>query len=81
MKNTPAALGWLSSNAQDWLCFAARSHKYRKEDKPNSGGVLWNVFKRTINITEYRNAKDDGMQRRIERLVALLIIYCQLRSQ
>jgi len=31
----------------------------RKEDKPNSGGVLWNVFKRAINITEYRNARDD----------------------
>src|SRR5438477_2590519 len=26
MKHTPAALGWLSSNAQDWLCFAARFH-------------------------------------------------------
>jgi hypothetical protein len=25
MKNTPVALGWLSSNAQDRLCFAARS--------------------------------------------------------
>ena len=29
MKYTPAALGWLSSNAQDWLCFAARSHVYK----------------------------------------------------
>src|SRR5216683_1745110 len=26
MKNTPAALGWLSSNAQDRLCFPARPH-------------------------------------------------------
>jgi len=26
---------------------------------PNKIGVLWNFFKRTINITEYRNAEDD----------------------
>jgi hypothetical protein len=32
---------------------------YRKEDKPNSGGVLWYFFKRTIDITDYRNANDD----------------------
>jgi hypothetical protein len=37
----------------------SRNDKYRNEDKPNSGGVVWNFFKRTINITEYRNAKDD----------------------
>src|ERR1700704_3266812 len=37
----------------------SRKDKYRKEDKPNSGGAIWNFFKRTINITEYRNAKDD----------------------
>ena len=37
----------------------SRKDKYRNEDKPNSGGVVWNFFKRTINITEYRNAKDD----------------------
>jgi hypothetical protein len=36
-----------------------RKDHYRKEDKPNSGGVVWKFFKRTINITEYRNAKDD----------------------
>jgi hypothetical protein len=30
-----------------------------KEDKPSCGGVVWKFFKRTINITEYRNAKDD----------------------
>src|SRR5260370_8538077 len=29
------------------------------DDKPNTGGVRWNFLKRTINITEYRNAKDD----------------------
>ena len=37
----------------------SRKDNYRKEDKPNNRGVLWNFFKRTTNITEYRNAKDD----------------------
>src|SRR5467141_4735430 len=37
----------------------SRKEHYRNDDKPNTGGVLWNFFKRTINITEYRNAKDD----------------------
>jgi hypothetical protein len=36
----------------------SRKHNYRKEDVPNSGGVVWNLVKRTINITGYRNAKD-----------------------
>jgi hypothetical protein len=36
-----------------------RKENYEKEDKPNSRGVIGNFFKRTINITEYRNAKDD----------------------
>ncbi len=26
--------------------------------KPSSGGVVWDFFKRTINVTEYRNGKD-----------------------
>jgi hypothetical protein len=34
-------------------------NKYRNGDKPNHGGVVWKFFKRTINITDYRNAKDD----------------------
>jgi hypothetical protein len=29
------------------------------EDKPSRVGVLWNSVKRTVNGTEYRNAKDD----------------------
>ena len=36
-----------------------RKDHYRKEDKPSCGGIAWKVFKRTINITEYRNAKDE----------------------
>src|SRR3989442_9483023 len=37
----------------------SRKDHYRKEDKPSCGGVVWKFFKRTINIAEYRNAKDD----------------------
>src|SRR5216683_2283052 len=37
----------------------SRKEHYRNDDKPNTGGVLWNFFKRTINITEYRNGKND----------------------
>src|SRR6516162_3214209 len=37
----------------------SRKEHYRNDDKPNTGGVLRNFFKWTINITEYRNAKDD----------------------
>jgi hypothetical protein len=37
----------------------SRKDEYRNEDKPNRWGVVWDFFKRTINITEYRNAKDD----------------------
>jgi hypothetical protein len=35
----------------------SRKQHYRKEDKPNTGGVLFNF--RTIDVTEYRNAADD----------------------
>jgi hypothetical protein len=37
----------------------SRKDHYRKEDKPGCGGIIWEFFKRTINITEYRNAKAD----------------------
>ena len=37
----------------------SRKHHYRKEDEPNSRGVIWYLVKRTINITDYRNADDD----------------------
>src|SRR5438445_12999588 len=37
----------------------SRKDHYRKEDKPSCGGIVWKFFKRTINITEYRNGKDD----------------------
>src|SRR5215469_2314694 len=37
----------------------SRKDKYGNEDKPSSGGVLWNFFERTINVPDYRNRKDD----------------------
>src|SRR5258708_3029363 len=37
----------------------SRKDNYRHEDKPSSGGVVWDLFKRTINIAEYRNGQDD----------------------
>jgi hypothetical protein len=37
----------------------SRKDHYRKEDIPSCGGIVWKFFKRTINITEYRNGKDD----------------------
>src|SRR5450755_387270 len=37
----------------------SRKEHHGNDDKPNTGGVLWNFFKRTINITKYRNAKYD----------------------
>src|SRR5712671_4973606 len=37
----------------------SRKEHYGHEDKPSSGRVVWNLFKRTINIAEYRDAKND----------------------
>ena len=37
----------------------SRKNHYRKEDIPSWGSIVWKFFKRTINITEYWNAKDD----------------------
>src|SRR4029077_19031033 len=37
----------------------SRKGECRHEDKPSSRGIVWDLFKRTINITEYRNAKDN----------------------
>jgi len=34
----------------------SRKDHYRKEDKPSGGGVIWTFFKRTITMTESRNA-------------------------
>ena len=37
----------------------SRKNKPRNEDKPRGGCVVWNLVKRAINVTEYRNAKDE----------------------
>src|SRR5207248_223317 len=37
----------------------SREDHYRNEDIPSSGGIVWNLVKRTINIAEYRNGKDE----------------------
>jgi hypothetical protein len=52
----------------------SRKDNYRKEEKPNSGGALLNFRRLTINVTEYRIAKDDVNPATNRMLVALLII-------
>jgi hypothetical protein len=37
----------------------SRKDHYRNEHKASRAGVVRNLLKRTINITEYRNGKDD----------------------
>jgi hypothetical protein len=37
----------------------SRKDDHRNGDESNNGGEVWNGFKRTINITDDRKAKDD----------------------
>ena len=37
----------------------SRKDNDRNEDQPKNGGVLLKFLSRTINVTEYRKAKDD----------------------
>ena len=37
----------------------SRKDHYWKEDKPSWERIVWKFFKRTINITDYRNGKDN----------------------
>ena len=37
----------------------SRKDHYRKEDIPSREGIVRKFFKRTIDVTEYRNAEDD----------------------
>ena len=48
-----------SSNDRPFPHPKSRKNKCRNENKPSSGGVVWDLFKRTINITDYRNAKNN----------------------
>jgi hypothetical protein len=36
----------------------SRKNHQRNEDKTSSGRVVWNFVERTVDISEYRNAKD-----------------------
>src|ERR1700733_5611036 len=48
-----------SSNDMAFPHPQSRKNKHRNEDKPGGGGIVWNLVKRAINVTEYRNAKDE----------------------
>jgi hypothetical protein len=37
----------------------SRKEHYRNDDKPNTVGVLWKFFKRTVNIAKDRDAEND----------------------
>src|SRR5579862_1763991 len=37
----------------------SRKENHRNDDTPHKIGILWNFFKRTINIAEYRNTEDE----------------------
>jgi hypothetical protein len=48
-----------SSNHMAFPHPQSRKNHHRNEDKPGRGCIVWKSFKRTVDITEYRNAKDD----------------------
>src|SRR5580700_7262144 len=48
-----------SSNHMAFPHPQSRKNKRRNEDKPSGGGVVWNLVKRAINVSEDRNAKDE----------------------
>jgi hypothetical protein len=54
----------------------SRKDNHGKGDIRNHGGVIWKFFERTVNITDYRFAKDGAIERRIERLVASFMVGC-----
>jgi hypothetical protein len=37
----------------------SRKDKYRNEDKPSRPGVVWNLIKRTVNVTDYGDGHYD----------------------
>src|SRR5882724_6722681 len=54
----------------------SRKDHYRKEDKPSCGGIVRKLFKRTIDITEYRNAEDEVNPAKNRTLGALVHDWC-----
>src|SRR5437868_1537940 len=63
IRNCPVYLGRsLRNKSSNDMAFPhpkSRKDHYRNEDIPCSGGVVWNLVKRTINIPDDRNGKDD----------------------
>src|SRR5882762_2001834 len=53
------SLGNKSSNDVTFPHPQSRKKQYRKKGIPNSGGVIWGVRRRIINVTEHRNATDN----------------------
>ena len=56
----------------------SRKDNYRKEDIPNTAGVLLNFRRLTINVTAYRNATDDvnpAKNRTFDALVQDVVTY------
>src|SRR5262249_47053989 len=37
----------------------SRKHNCRKCDISNNGSIVWEFFKWTVNVADYRNSKDD----------------------
>ena len=56
----------------------ARKDHCWHEDKPGRAGVLWNSVKRTVNVTEYRNAKDDAESSEESYVVGDLCLHDQV---
>src|SRR5262252_10302891 len=48
-----------SSNEMAFPHPQSRKGDCRKGDIPNNRGVVWKLLKRTINVTDYRNAEHD----------------------
>src|SRR5258708_27120449 len=48
-----------SSNHMAFPHPQSRKKQNRKKDIANSGGVVWSVRRRIINVTEYRDATDN----------------------
>src|SRR5262249_40928933 len=53
-----------ANDSEEYACIhpISRKDNYWSEDKPSNGRVVWKFSIRTINITEYRNGKDEVSQ-------------------
>jgi hypothetical protein len=48
-----------SSNDMAFPHPKSRKDNHWNRDKPNNWSVVWKLFERTVNITDYGNGKDD----------------------